>query len=305
VAILSDDLIHLDAAYRPVAGLSAPERIDWIRQDRWIHYARAEQVLARLTDLLTYPPRDRMPCLLLFGSTGMGKTRIIQKFLRDHRARFDGRSGCTRQPIASIQMPPAPSERDLYEEVLVSLGAVVPVQQSNGTLRHRTRVLARQLDVRMLVIDEIHSLLAGTYREQRILLNALRFLANDLHIPLVCLGTPEAKAALMTDQQLADRFEAWELAAWQDDAALHQLLVTFGSILPLRHVSEVRDGRFRRRVLGLTEGVMVRICRLMEAAAIQAIETGHERIALASLTEDLTAETLVSISDRRRPRPAP
>jgi hypothetical protein len=44
--------------------------------------------------------------------------------------------------------------------------------------RHRTRVLARQLDVRMLVIDEIHSLLAGTYREQRILLNALRFLAS-------------------------------------------------------------------------------------------------------------------------------
>ena len=43
----------------------------------------------------------------------------------------------------------------------------------------------------------------------------------------------------------------------------------------------------------------------METAAIQAIETGHERIALASLTEDLTTETLVSISDRRRPRPAP
>jgi hypothetical protein len=45
----------------------------------------------------------------------------------------------------------------------------------------------------MLVIDEVHSLLAGTYREQRTLLNALRFMANDLRIPLVCLGTPEAK----------------------------------------------------------------------------------------------------------------
>ena len=69
MAILSDDLIHLDAPYRPYAGLSAPERIEWIRQERWIQYARAEQVLARLADLLTYPPRDRMPCLLLFGAT--------------------------------------------------------------------------------------------------------------------------------------------------------------------------------------------------------------------------------------------
>jgi hypothetical protein len=110
-------------------------------------------------------------------------------------------------------------------------------------------------------------MLAGTYREQRVLLNNLRFLANDLHIPLVCAGTHEAKAALMTDQQLADRFEAWELPAWQEDAALHQLLAAFASILPLRHASEVRDGRLRRRILGLTEGILVRICRLMEVSA--------------------------------------
>lgn len=62
---MSDDLAHLDAAHRAHAGLSADERIEWIRQDRWIHYARADQVLARLTDLLTYPPRDRMPCFVV------------------------------------------------------------------------------------------------------------------------------------------------------------------------------------------------------------------------------------------------
>jgi chromosomal replication initiation ATPase DnaA len=301
---MSEELTHLEAAHRAHAGLSADERIDWIRQDRWIHYPRADQVVARLADLLTYPPRDRMPCLLLFGATGMGKTRIVQKFLRDHRSSFDERRGRTRLPVAAVQLPPTPSERDFYEELLISMGAVLPLQQSVSTLRHRTRVLARQLEVRMLIIDEIHAILAGTYREQRILLNTLRFLANDLHIPLVCAGTHEAKAALMTDQQLADRFEAWELPAWQDDAALHQLLAAFASILPLRHASEVRDGRLRRRVLGLTEGIMVRICRLMEAAAIQAIETGHERIDVGLLTEDLTAQSLVSMSDRRRPRPA-
>jgi TniB protein len=302
---MSEDLAHLEAAHRAQAGLSADERIDWIRQERWIHYPRADQVIVRLADLLTYPPRDRMPCLLLFGATGMGKTRIVHKFLREHRSSFDERCGRTRLPVAAVQLPPTPSERDFYEELLISMGAVLPLQQSVSTLRHRTRVLARQLEVRMLIIDEIHAILAGTYREQRILLNSLRFLANDLHIPLVCAGTHEAKAALMTDQQLADRFEAWELPAWQDDAALHQLLAAFAAILPLRHASEVRDGRLRRRVLGLTEGIMVRICRLMEAAAIQAIESGHERIDLGLLTDDLTAQSLVSMSDRRRPRPTP
>ena len=58
---MNDDLFsHLHAPYRAYALLSASERIQWIRQDRWIHYSRAEQVLNRLSDLLTYPARDRI-----------------------------------------------------------------------------------------------------------------------------------------------------------------------------------------------------------------------------------------------------
>jgi hypothetical protein len=66
--------------------------------------------------------------------------------------------------------------------------------QSRGsacnTVRHRTRVLARQLEVRMLVIDEIHSMLAGTFREQRI----LRFFRNR-NIPMNYLNSAVMGAA--------------------------------------------------------------------------------------------------------------
>ena len=97
---MTDDLVHLHPAYRSYAALSTDERIQWTRHDRWISYERAEQILLRLADLLTYPPRDRMPALLIFGATGMGKTRIIQKFLRDHRSDFDEVTGITRLPLA-------------------------------------------------------------------------------------------------------------------------------------------------------------------------------------------------------------
>lgn len=40
-------------------------------------------------------------------------------------------------------------------------------------LRHRFRVLGRQMDVRMLIVDEIHTMLAGTFREQRVFLNSI------------------------------------------------------------------------------------------------------------------------------------
>jgi chromosomal replication initiation ATPase DnaA len=257
--------------------------------------------LERLIDLVDYPPRDRMPCLVLYGSTGMGKTRIIQKFLRDYRTHFDKKLGRTRLPVVSIQMPPTPSERDLYEEILASMGGIFTYGTSVTALRHRIRSLARQLEVRMLIIDEIHSLLAGTFREQRIFLNAIRFLANELRLPLVCAGTHQAKQALMTDQQLADRFEAAELPAWENDSSFQQLLLSFESILPLRKRSEFRDPKVHQRILSLTDGVLVRICRLLETAA-SAIRGGQEHISLTLLNESLVAESLVSIVDRRNRR---
>lgn len=51
-------------------------------------------------------------------------------------------------------------------------------------------------------------MLTGTYRQQRVFLNVIRFLANDLKVPLICAGTDLGRQALLTDPQLAERFEA-------------------------------------------------------------------------------------------------
>ena len=121
---MNSELSHLEGSQRAVARLSNEERIAWIRQERWIEYPRAKRILERLGDLVDYPPRDRMPCLVIYGSTGMGKTRVVQKFLRDNRAHFDRKLGRTRIPVVSIQMPPTPNERDFYEEILVRMGGI-------------------------------------------------------------------------------------------------------------------------------------------------------------------------------------
>jgi hypothetical protein len=99
---MMDDLEHLLPEHRPEAMRSNEERIRSIRVDRWIGYARADAILVRMRELVTYPPHDRMPALLLFGATGMGKTKILRKFLRDHPPSFDNRSGITRMQLVSI-----------------------------------------------------------------------------------------------------------------------------------------------------------------------------------------------------------
>ena len=297
---------HLDPAYRKFAALPDDERIAWIRADRWIGFDQAGLALARLENLLTYPARDRMPCLLIYGDTGMGKTKIVRKFERAHPPKFCQVTGVDRRPVVVAQVPSEPLERDLYRELLSSMGAPA---MAGGTLAREKdvcRALLRTAGAKMIILDEVNGMLAGTYRQQRIFLNAIRFLANDLRIPLVCAGTDLARQALLTDAQLAERFEALHLKPWKNDAAFAGLLKSLGHIMPLREPSDLTGPATRARVHALTSGVTARIFRLIETAAEAAVHSGRERLDAKSFGDDLVLP-LVSMtqSNRRFSRQAP
>jgi Bacterial TniB protein len=109
------------------------------------------------------------------------------------------------------------------------------------------------------------------------------FWPNALQIPMVCAGTAEAKRALLTDQQLADRFEALELSPWINDENFARLLASFQALLPLRKCSALVTAEVRREILLRTDGITVRVVKLIESLAVDAILSGRERIDLESL----------------------
>jgi hypothetical protein len=158
------------------------------------------------------------------------------------------------------------------------------------------------MGARMLIIDEVHAMLAGSFRQQRIFLNAIRFLANDLKAPLVCAGTDLARQSLLTDPQLAERFEALHLRRWADDRFLAQLLSSLGALLPLRRPSALETTVARKRVLELTDGVTVRIFRLIETVAVEAIRSGAECITKESFDADGLVLPLVAMTRKSEER---
>jgi len=102
--------------------LPACRRHAGLPDEEWIaaRVRAGARALARLEDLLSYPARDRMPCPVISGNTGMGKAMTIRKFLRDPPAAFDKAAGVTTMPVAAMQMPAQPIERDIHGEWLVS-----------------------------------------------------------------------------------------------------------------------------------------------------------------------------------------
>nr|WP_253192193.1 TniB family NTP-binding protein [Burkholderia cenocepacia] len=171
-------LAHLLPAARQQAELGNDERILGLLRDRWIDYPRATQALQQLERLFETPRRERMPCLLLHGDSNIGKTKITAKFRRAHPSEFDEKSGVERCPVVAMQMPPTPDQHRFYSGLLVELG--VPHNAASGlaALERLAREILRRMSPRMLVVDEVHHLLAGSYREQRASLNLLKFLAN-------------------------------------------------------------------------------------------------------------------------------
>jgi Cdc6-like AAA superfamily ATPase len=286
------ELKHLHESVRPIALRPAPERIAHLRQDRWVDHPIAVQALRRLEGLLSTPRRTRMPCLLIYGDSGMGKTMILQKFRRTHRPVFEPQRGVQRIDVLAVQMPPIPLQSRFYGQVLRALGA--PYSPSDRLFAIETVALGllREIQPKMIVVDEVHHLLAGSAREQRGALNLLKFLANELQCSMVALGTSDAQTAMQTDAQVHSRFRPLELPRWCEGEALWRFLKAFEQLLPLREPSYLAERGMAREILHRGEGITGNMTELIVQAAELALATDHEhidRVQLDSVSEALAA----------------
>ncbi len=113
---------HLTAEARVIAELDDAKRIDHPTEDHWIDYPRARHALQELERLLGCPERTRMPGLLFHGESNIGKSMVIQKFLRAHPAsEFNANTGVLQVDVRAVEMPSAPQKRRLHGQLLMAL----------------------------------------------------------------------------------------------------------------------------------------------------------------------------------------
>jgi len=288
------DLSHLLPAAQKLARLPADERIQRIRADRWIGYPRAVDALNRLETLYAWPGKQRMPNLLLVGPTNNGKSMIIEKFRRTHPASSDADQEFI--PVLVVQMPSEPSVLRFYVALLAAMGAPLRPRPRLPEIEQQALTLLRKIGVRVLVIDELHNILAGNSVNRREFLNLLRFLGNELRLPLVGVGTRDAYLAIRSDDQLENRFEPVVLPLWEVSEDCSSLLASFAASFPLRQPSPIATQDMARYLLTRSEGTIGELAHLLMAAAVAAVESGEEAINQRTLSmADYTGP-----SERRR-----
>ncbi len=260
-----------------------PPSAQWISlaRDRWVNYPAGDTGLRRLQELLATPARVRMPCLLIYGVSGAGKSMLLEKFQRDHTEVCQRRSG--RRLVVAVQMPPVPLLRSLYSEILRSLNCDVSPTMRLHELECTAIATLRHAAPRMLQIDEVQHLLSCGARDQRAALNAIKYLANQLRISVVAAGTHEALHVMRSDPQIASRFEQLELPIWAESLELRRFIAGYLALLPVKKEITEIDKRFIAYLLELTDGVTGRVIDVLRRAALQGLADRTRKVGLDQL----------------------
>jgi hypothetical protein len=204
---------------------------------------------------------------------------LVEKFRRDNPPIVHPVHGLETIPVLGMTLTSRPSERRIYAQLLRALVAgleqrAVPLAE----LETRTLKLMKQVDVRVLAFDEVHNLLAGSPREQRVILQLFRFFSNELKASLVCLGIADAREAIAGDApQLVRRLDQLALPRWRPDDEFQALVTAVLRSVPLRRPSSL-SAQSLRHLARVTDGSTAKVFSPLNELAIEAVRTGAERI---------------------------
>lgn len=290
--------LHLNDAARALIDAPKPARIRSIQSGTWLAYDRSKEILARMDELMDYPRITRMPNMLLVAPSFNGKTSILERFMAKHPVDLDAAVETTTCPVLMVEAPPKPDVSAFYTRILEALFAPYKPTSSPQEKYSQVKLLFKQLQVKMLIIDEIHHLIAGSLNKQRDFRNALKSLGNETKVVIVAAGIEDAYNAFNTDPQMSSRFTPEELPLWKADAEFGTLLATLEKRTPLKKASNLKSPQTMQAMHDRSEGTLGDMCDLFKSLAIDAIKTDAEQITLEKIKEF----PWVPPSKRRAPR---
>lgn len=272
------DYSHLDPKTQAWLELPDLERANRMLIDRFITHERLQPIMDHIDFLRFSPPKSRASGLVVSGLPGSGKTMIARAIERRYPPIAAEGSKAASLPVLTIEMTGAREARALYDRILTELGVPDPKRYVGSDRERMVLKLCRAANLRLLVVDEIQDILTSTARQQRIALDTIKFLMNQLSLPVLALGTAQAPDAMQVDEHLNARFTYRSLPVWKQDPYLVNFLDALERVLPLKQPSQLSSLPITTALLRLSDGVLDPMMRLITYAAAHAVESGTEQI---------------------------
>ncbi len=296
---MSASVAHLDPQLHELASSDAPARIRMISKDLFIEHEYSQFLNDTLDTLLCEPRHGRMPCWLITGDAGMGKTAHLHRFARRYPDRPAGDTGAPLRPIVIAELPPEPTRTTLEIAILEALNAPTITHSRTVDRGAVIRRLITAHQTRILVLDEVQHLCHSRVRDRGVILDAIKSFSTTCQINVVCAGTPAVIREFQADAQLERRFSMTQFAQWKAGPALQRFLATYERARPLRLPSRLAEPDTVRTLIAEAGGITHRIMQCLNAAAMVAVNEGIERIT-PELLRVLRSEPGRVLAARRR-----
>jgi hypothetical protein len=279
----STKYLHVDEELRDVCDAGDHIRCRVIFRSRFVTHRHVEDVLNHVLYQVGLPIQTRAWGIVVYGEPGSGKTQLslaVEKRLQDAMKKpYTG----LRKPVILITMTGAREARTIFNRILDALGAPVSPSMRVSDREKLALDLMKRAGVRLLIVDEVQDVLASTARQQRGALDAIKLIMNNLSIPVLALGTAKAAEAMREDPHLAARFDHRALPTWGCDKDTRALLAAIERTIPLRMESNLASPALVKFIVERTNGCLARMVRLINDAAVFAIQTQRECIDMAML----------------------
>lgn len=270
---------HLDTAVHAVIDLDCAARLRWFEEQRtWIPYPAAMAAIEQVEKLISRPRNDRMRGLLIRAESNNGKSRLAKECVTRHPMdeNLDGEHVII--PLLSIDMMPRPDENAILDAILEKLKQ--PFRPKDPITAKRVQVIKilQRCGLRALIIDEIQCLLGARQEMRRVTMDALRYIANQVPVPLIAFSTPRGASALASSDEMINRLHPLSLPVWKLDAEFRSLLASFEAILPLRKPSGLTKKAMAALIHAKTEGLIGEVRDLLELCLNEAFNRQQEHI---------------------------
>ncbi len=278
------------------------DRINKIKSTTWVGYDRAVLIRGQMDELISHPKIHRMPNLALIAESNNGKTMLLKNFCKKHNPPNDPNAEKIILPALMIQTPPSADEGRLYYEILDSFGAAGAIREPEVSKLRRMKIILRNLETRVLILDDFFNIGSSSPAKRRSFLNALRNLGITLEIPIIVSGTHETLNILSIDRSIANRFKPLFLPKWtlERSIELAKLVVSVLSTLEIK-ISPELDENHLKKLLFLSEGLLGEMVAVLKLLAEDCIKKDRSSIDHSSLTlQNLTSLGWVMPSDRSR-----
>lgn len=245
-----------------------------IIQDHTILYPALQQVIGEAEWMVYEPRQTRARGRIICADRANGKTSIADLI----HARFCEYDRSDRPCVLRISMSGLHDARSVYGRIMEELGSPARISHRLSDRELLVQRLLHDINCRLLILDEVQDILMGNEREQMRVLQAVKLLMNELHLPIMAFGTESAGRGFRSDPHLAARFTEYTLPSWQADGTLANFLATYERLLPLKKPSHLASPDKLAVLTKAGEGVLGKIVERVKNAALMAIVDGSECI---------------------------